>query len=446
LRLAGFGPGGVRRDGSDDDYQEASMRIALITARNPLAPAADRSDQPAYLARALASQGHRVTIYARRDGTSPHTAILGRGVSIEHVPAGPATELAPEEAARHMPEMAACLTDMWRGRRPDVVHAFGWVSGLAALGAVRDTDIPVVQTFGSLACAERRLAGHDVRASRSRLETLIGRKAATVLASSSAEAADLARLAVPRPAIRIIPAGIDTSVFAPEGKRAARSAKTRLVAVAQSDQAQSGQAPGLRAVIRATAQVPGAELIIVGGPGGRHLPRSGPFRELAQLATDLKIRSRVTFAGELGPARLAALLRSADLLIGAAPYDPAGTSTIQAMACGTPVIVPAVGGNADAVIDGTTGLLIAPEHAGMLAHRLRRLLATPALLTAYGIAAADRAQSRYSWDRIGRETAAAYERCLPGRAAAEAAAAAVAAAEAEAAEGEHEFAALAVTG
>jgi hypothetical protein len=49
----------------------------------------------------------------------------------------------------------------------------------------------------------------------------------------------------------------------------------------------------------------------------------------------------------------------------------------------------------------------------MLASRLRRLLATPALLRGYGIAAADRAKSRYSWERIGREAAAAYERCLP---------------------------------
>jgi glycosyltransferase involved in cell wall biosynthesis len=86
------------------------------------------------------------------------------------------------------------------------------------------------------------------------------------------------------------------------------------------------------------------------------------------------------------------------------------------MACGTPVIVSAVGGHRDAVIDGTTGLLIAPEHTAMLAHRLRRLLGTPALLSAYGIAAADRAKSRYSWERIGKETMAAYERCLPGRA------------------------------
>jgi len=41
------------------------------------------------------------------------------------------------------------------------------------------------------------------------------------------------------------------------------------------------------------------------------------------------------------------------------------------------------------------------------------LLARPAMMQAYGIAAADRARSRYCIDRIGQETAAAYERCLP---------------------------------
>jgi len=55
------------------------MRIALITARNPLASAADMSGQPAFLARALARQGHRVTIYARQDGTAS-AGVMGRGV------------------------------------------------------------------------------------------------------------------------------------------------------------------------------------------------------------------------------------------------------------------------------------------------------------------------------------------------------------------------------
>ena len=48
----------------------------------------------------------------------------------------------------------------------------------------------------------------------------------------------------------------------------------------------------------------------------------------------------------------------------------------------------------------------------MLLRRLRDLIAAPVKIMAFGIAAADRARSRYSWARIAMETAAAYERCL----------------------------------
>jgi glycosyltransferase involved in cell wall biosynthesis len=83
------------------------------------------------------------------------------------------------------------------------------------------------------------------------------------------------------------------------------------------------------------------------------------------------------------------------------------------MSCGLPVVASAVGGQRDAVIDGITGLLVEPDRPAMLVQRLRALLARPAMMQAYGIAAADRARSRYCIDRIGQETAAAYERCLP---------------------------------
>jgi glycosyltransferase involved in cell wall biosynthesis len=129
------------------------------------------------------------------------------------------------------------------------------------------------------------------------------------------------------------------------------------------------------------------------------------------------VHTRLSFTGEVSPADLPALLRSADLLVSAAPYDPHGVITLAAMACGTPVAVSAVGSNRDAVLDETTGLLVAPGRPGLLAQRVRRLLAAPMRLEAFGIAAADRAGARYSWDRIARETAAAYERCLPSSAA-----------------------------
>jgi len=393
------------------------MRIALIAAHGPLAhdTAGIQSAQPTSLARALAGHGHRVTLYTRRDtANSPRTAILGRGVSVEHITAGPARPLSAEETARYMPGFAAQLADRWRVRQPDVVHAFSWTSGLAAIGAARNTDLPVLQTFESLGSAERRqLRNSDVSACRVKLEASIGRTVAGVLAGSADEADELARLAVPKSAIRVVPCGIDTDLFSPEGDTAERGTAARLIAVAPD-----GTTRGLEAVVRALTQLPDADLVIVGGPDARHLPRTGPFRELAQLATAVRVRNRITFAGEVSAADLPALLRSADVMVSSSPYEPTGIAAIQAMACGTPAVVSAVGGHRDAVIDGITGLLVAPEHPAMLAHRVRSLLARPALLQAYGIAAADRASSRYSLGRIGQETAAAYERCLRARSAA----------------------------
>ncbi len=388
------------------------MRIALISAHSPVEPAAaacGEPAQPASLACALAGLGHRVTLYTRCESTDrPRSAILGGRVSVEHVPAGPARPVDDDQLAVHMPEFAAYLTERWQARRPDVVHAFSWTSGLAALGATRDSATPVVQTFESLGSTARRLGGDEsVSVGRVRLEGAIGRQVDTVLPNSSAEAAELARLGVPKSAIQVIPCGVDIDLFAPDGQHPAKGAKHRLVAVAADE-----RPLGLETIVRALAQVPEAELIIAGGPDGKHLPRSGRFRDLARLADAAGVRNRLKFAGEVTDAALAALLRSADIAVSASPYEPTGLTAIRAMACGTPVIMSAVGGHLDAVIDGTTGMLVAPLNPGLLARQLRKLLATPALLQGFGIAAADRARSRYSWQRIGNETLAVYKRLL----------------------------------
>src|SRR5262249_56482019 len=72
----------------------------------------------------------------------------------------------------------------------------------------------------------------------------------------------------------------------------------------------------------------------------------------------------------------------------------------------------APGASTDAVVDGTTGVLVPPGQTGLFARRVRDLLSSPLRLEAFGIAAADRAHARYSWDRISRETLAVYEHCL----------------------------------
>jgi D-inositol-3-phosphate glycosyltransferase len=386
------------------------MRIALITAHNPLQ--AGECAQPVSLARALAARGHRVTMYARQQNArSARSTILGRGLAVEHVPAGPARPLAADEAARHMPEVAAYLADHWRTRPPDVVHAFSWLGGMAAVGAVRGTCAPVLLTFESLAAAERRHdADNGASTARLRLETCLGHAVRAVLASSCDEAAELARRGVPKSAIRVVPCGVDTELFSPVGATADRGSRFRLVAFASV-----GQPRGLSAVVRALTQLPDAELVIAGGPATRQVPRTGPWRDLARLAAAVGVRNRIILAGEVPEAELPALLRSADLMVGASRYEPSGMAALQAMACGVPVVVSAVGALSDAVVDGVTGLLVEPDNAPMLARQIRALQTRPVQREALGIAAADRARSRYHLSRIVRETLAAYEWCLRGQ-------------------------------
>ena len=392
------------------------MRIALVAQHgSPLTPARDaHADAQAAamtsLAQALAGLGHRTTIYARRDAQDlPGSAILARGVAVEHLTAGPPAPLSADQLTAHVREFGGQLARRWSRTRPEIAHAHSWTSGLAALAAARDRDVRVVQSFGSLAAAERR---HRLPsrgpAARIRLETGIARTADRVLAGTSAEASELIRMGVPRASVTVVPTGVDTGRFSPDGPVADRGERPRLLAVAPLAEDQ-----GLDLLVRMLAGVPEAELVIAGGPPTAELRKDKVYRKLMQLARSLHVQDRLAFTGEISPAGLPALLRSADLLVSAAPYEPHGAITIAAMACGTPAAVAAVGANRDAVLDETTGLLVAPGRPGLFAQRVRRLLAAPMRLEGFGIAAADRASSRYSWDRIGRETVAAYDRCLP---------------------------------
>jgi glycosyltransferase involved in cell wall biosynthesis len=398
------------------------MRIALVAPScNPLAEhldsrSADEATRVISLAKALARTGHRITIYARKDSSAlPDSAILAPGVTVEHVTAGPLAPVEPDKLTAHLPEFSRHLTQRWRRSRPDIVHAYSWTMGLAALAGARYLDLPVAVTFGSLAVAEQRgRPAAPPSDARMRLEAGIARSADVVLASSSEELADLARLGVPRARIRVVPCGVDTEQFSPEGPVAERNGRTRLLA------AEPLTAPDSLAIaVPVLAEIPDAELVITGGPDRTKLSKDAGRRELMRLARKLGVHTRLVFTGRVPPADLPALLRSADLLVSTASYEPVGMMALQAMACGTPVVAAAGGAAQDAVVDMTTGLLTPPGRPAGLSVPIQRLLANTMRHEAYGIAATDRARSRYSWERIGRETLAAYARCVRRPAAAD---------------------------
>jgi len=405
------------------------MKIALVAQNaTPLHPRAgsgpDRDDIGlSELTRKLASQGHEVTVYTQKNlPDSPEQAQLHEGVRVRHIDVAPSGSVAgePDDAdlLEQVPAFSGPLRSHWESDRPDIVHALRWTSGLAALAAARDLGIPVVQEFNSLCVTERRAAASlrdepgavkadGASAARIRLEPAIGRSATAVVATNSAEVSGLASLGVQRSSIRVVPWGVDTDLFTPEGPVAKRNDRPRLLATSDLTERKP-----LEALLRALTRIPGAELLIVGGPAEADLADDDNYVKLAKLAAKLGVADRVIFTGEVGYAALPPLLRSADLVVSTCQYEPSGTSSLQAMACGTPVIAPPVGGHMDAVVDGTTGIIVQPDRPALLAQRIRQLLAHPMMIEAYGVAAADRVRSRYSWDRIAGETLAVYGRVM----------------------------------
>jgi len=390
------------------------MKIALVaqhaTPQSGAGPQRAGDQRLLELSRSLASQGHRVTVYAQRHSAAlPTRTEIETGVAVKYIGRGDGQCAGESELLAQVPAFSRPLHDEWAKDRPDVVHALRWTSGLAALAAARGLQIPVIQSFDSLGVAERRhhVIPRDAGTERIRLEPAIGRSANAVVAGSSDEETDLARLGVPRRSIRVVPCGVDTDEFTPEGPVAERSTRPRLVTVADLSEHDS-----LATLLHAMSRVPGADLVVAGGPPRAKLGDDLSFRRLAKLAGTLGVSEQVTFAGEVGRSALPPLLRSADLLVNLNEYDPTGALAVQAMACGTPVVATAVGGQVDAVVDGTTGILVPPGRPALLASRIRQLLAHPMLLEAFSVAAADRARSRYSWDRIAHETIAVYDTAL----------------------------------
>jgi glycosyltransferase involved in cell wall biosynthesis len=400
------------------------MKIALVAQHTVPLPGkrpdyqADDDIRVRELSRGLAADGHDVTVYAQRPyQRAPGHATLCPGVRVEYIGPAPARDTergnTRDDPGRddagllaRVPAFAAPLHDRLDDDPPDVVHALRWTSGLAALSATRDLRIPVVQSFSPLCAAERRHhlipAGTGIK--RLRMEPAIGRTASAVLAASNDEASELARVGVPRRSVKVVPCGVDVDSFTPDGPVADRGDRPRLVTVTDLDSYEE-----LATLLRALTRMPGIELVVAGGPPRSQLASDPAAGKLTELAASLGVSDRVTFAGRLSRSALPPLLRSADLLVNVSDYDPAGMTALEAMACGTPVVA-AEGGGVDAVIDGVTGILVPPRRPELLAQRIRRLVEHPMQLAAFGVAAADRARSRYSWDRIVSETVAVYDR------------------------------------
>jgi D-inositol-3-phosphate glycosyltransferase len=394
------------------------VKIAMISEHaSPLAgvggvDAGGQNVHVSALSCALAERGHEVVVYTRQDGPDLAPRVrLAPGVTVEHVVAGPTTDIPKDHLSPYMEAFGAELARRWRVEPPDVAHAHFWMSGLAALGGTAGTAIPVVQTFHALGTVKRRWQGADDTspAERIAMEEMLGRSVDQVIATCTDERRELAAMGVPADRIRTVPCGVDTALFTPAGPSAPRGGRPRLLMLTRLVPRK-----GVEDAITALAEVPDAELLVVGGPPAGALDLDPEARRLNDLCVEHGLADRVQLLGRLPHGQLPPLIRSSDLVLSVPWYEPFGIVVLEAMACAVPVVSTAVGGMLDTVEDGRTGRLVPPHAPGRLAEAVRALLADPDTRRAMGAAGSRRVQAGYSWSAVAAATEARYTEVLAG--------------------------------
>jgi phosphatidylinositol alpha-mannosyltransferase len=290
------------------------------------------------------------------------------------------------------------LEDLFRAGRYDIVHVHGGLAptfGLAAPSAAWRAGIPVVATFHSWF---RRSIG--CRVFRRPLQRVLDRHAATIAVSEPVVEANSRYF---RAEWDVIPNGVDTSFFKPNGRRPtdALNDHPRLLFLGRIEP-RNGLGTLLEAMPRILARYPRAILTVAGdGPWRRYYERRARAEGLG---------ASVRFAGQVFEDR-PAYYGSADLYLCPTTIASFGVTLLEAMACGTPMVVSDNHGFRSVIAGGAEALVIPKDDPAVWAETTIALLGDPARREAMGRAGVEKAQ-RFVWPRIARQELAVYERVL----------------------------------
>jgi glycosyltransferase involved in cell wall biosynthesis len=128
-----------------------------------------------------------------------------------------------------------------------------------------------------------------------------------------------------------------------------------------------------------------------------------------QMAADAGVADRVVFGGFRNDVEKA--MGAADLFLFPSYYEAFSLATIEAAACGLPVVGSKINGTEDFIVPGETGEFIKHD-AVDIAAVLDRLLESPEKLKKMGLAARQRVESEYTWARVADMTESAYNKAV----------------------------------
>jgi glycosyltransferase involved in cell wall biosynthesis len=388
------------------------------------------------LSRELVRRGHRVAVatvaaaegspaYEEDDGLAIHRLTSwAQRARLHAEPAKPFHPNLPD------PGVAAQLRRVIARERPDVVHAHSWIvysflplkawSGARLVLSMHHfgmacPKLTYVHRGGMcdgpayakcVACAREQygLAKAAVVTTAARASAPLNRGIDRWVAVSPAVARPVVEHARHARDVRVVPV-----FLAPETARAAAGRPRPSFLPAQGGfllfAGVLGPHKGVDVLLDAYRRLREPPPLVLLGPPHRDMPREVP--------------PGVTVALDVPHADVMAAWR--ECILGVVPSvwpEPFGTVALEAMSCGRPLVASAVGGLADVVVDGETGLLVPPGDPAALAEAIAALLADPDRRARLGAAGRRRCETVFAASTVVPELEAIYADvlCRPARA------------------------------
>jgi teichuronic acid biosynthesis glycosyltransferase TuaC len=289
--------------------------------------------------------------------------------------------------------LARAVLPLARAIRCDVVDSeFFWPDGVAAMHVAEALGIPFsIKARGS----DIHYWGRRPAVAGQMLEA--AKRAGGLLAVSAGLKADMVALGMSGDKIRVHYTGVDLERFKPADRDKAKrrlGIDGPLIVTPGNLIALKGQ----RLAVEALASLPGATLLIAG---------EGPERPaLEALIAQRGLAPRARLLGSVPPETMPELLAAADLMLLPSEREGLANVWVEALACGTPILIADVGGAREVVDRPEAGRLIARDPAAIAA-AAREILASPP-----DPEAVRRSAERFSWERNGAELHAHLERLV----------------------------------
>ncbi|MDO4254006.1 MAG: glycosyltransferase [Kocuria sp.] len=416
-----------------DAASQDSQRVALVCLHtSPLArpgqgDAGGMNVYVKHMAKALTALGHSVDLIT----LWRHSEHVGESVPTNtwawsspaprlHVldVALPETIHAPKEhLPDHVQAMAHAVHVAYQEDHrplPEVIHSHYWLSAAVGISLARLWGIPAVTTLHTTALAKNQRAGNgEVPEPQRRVDTerqLIHDSDALVV-NTPAEAHDLARLYdASAQKVRVIPPGVDTTVFHPYRDRTTAPPRPFSIGFAGRLQALKGPQVLVQALAALRRNHPDLDARVwIAGVGSPEFTE-----ELSAIIRDHGLTQAVDMLGAIAPHELAQRFRDSSVVAVPSSSETFGLVALEAQACGCPVVATDTDGLRYAVQDGVTGWLLPDRHPATWANAFARIAQHPDDLMRRADAAVQRAQD-FSWDATARAHCQLYGSLDGGR-------------------------------